>query len=527
MIITLKNANFSNSNIGTLSTWRITRSIGKGATYNGVTSVNKGDAFSATITIAEGYELGTSGVLVTMGGIVLNNVTTIIGNTITISIGSVTNNVVINVPTISIGLSIDGTIEGTEICITDNTDSSIKNIKMYGKSKTAEGTVNLIDTSNFAWAGSAGYLSATGVWTPTVGQGGDLPRFATTQMKIPVIAGHVYSFANLPVVIGGRSGIHWFNASYTGIDTSNTTTAQSSWISRDVDKELSSGTFTAPANAAYCELQFTDMVTPSNQPAATEGLIASLNNSNTTLYDYSLIKNLINVNNFAWVNQPGFISSTGIWTLPTSSQNIFAMTQMKIPVIGGAGYTFQNLPCMSDKNVIGIHWFDSSYTGIDPNNTSTAQASWIGRDCQAGRNSATIIAPENAAYCELQITDTTAQMVNETTYKPATTEGLIASLINANTLLYGSRVTELGIIYINTTKNTASAQSVDLSDVLIGAETDYIHKKEDIWYVNISGTDTALRSELQEELNNLRLSTSADNYVWGSNGNILSVTYSK
>ena len=101
MIITLKGADFSASNIGTLSSWRITRSLGTGATYEGVTSVDKGASFTATVTIAEGYELGVAGVTVTMGGIVIS-AATINGNTITISIAEVTGNVVIKVPTVNI-----------------------------------------------------------------------------------------------------------------------------------------------------------------------------------------------------------------------------------------------------------------------------------------------------------------------------------------------------------------------------------------------------------------------------------------
>ena len=100
MIITLKNADFSKLNIGTLSTWRITRSLGTGATYDGVTSVDKGLPFSATVTIAEGYELGASGVVVTMGGESISSFV-INGNVITITIAAVTGNVVIKVPTIN------------------------------------------------------------------------------------------------------------------------------------------------------------------------------------------------------------------------------------------------------------------------------------------------------------------------------------------------------------------------------------------------------------------------------------------
>ncbi len=101
MIIILKKADFSQSNIGTLSTWRISRSLGAGATYEGVTSVDKGAAFSATVTIAEGYDIGTAGVTVTMGGTVLSGAHSISGNVITITIAEVTGNVLIKVPTIN------------------------------------------------------------------------------------------------------------------------------------------------------------------------------------------------------------------------------------------------------------------------------------------------------------------------------------------------------------------------------------------------------------------------------------------
>ena len=101
MIIVLKNADFSQSNIGTLSTWRISRSLGAGATYAGPTSVDKGAALSATVTLAEGYEVGTAGVTVTMGGTVLSGAHSISGNVITITIAKVTGNVLIKVPTIN------------------------------------------------------------------------------------------------------------------------------------------------------------------------------------------------------------------------------------------------------------------------------------------------------------------------------------------------------------------------------------------------------------------------------------------
>lgn len=117
MIITLKGADFSTSNIGTLSTWNITRVLGDGATYDGVTYVDRDAAFNATVTIAEGYELGAAGVTVTMGGEALDSGITVNENIITIAIDSVTGNVKITVPTINIstGEEDNGSVSGIAI----------------------------------------------------------------------------------------------------------------------------------------------------------------------------------------------------------------------------------------------------------------------------------------------------------------------------------------------------------------------------------------------------------------------------
>lgn len=100
MIITLIGANFANSNIGTLSTWRISTVLGAGATSsNSATSVDResNTGYTTTITIAEGYELGAAGITVTMGGVDITS-TAVSGLTITIPT-KVTGNVVIKVPT--------------------------------------------------------------------------------------------------------------------------------------------------------------------------------------------------------------------------------------------------------------------------------------------------------------------------------------------------------------------------------------------------------------------------------------------
>lgn len=98
MIITLVGADFSKNNIGKLSTWLVQTSFGSGVTHTGAGYVDLGAAYSTTITIAEGYELNGS-VAVTMGGNAITEGITVDGNTITISIASVTGNVLIKVPT--------------------------------------------------------------------------------------------------------------------------------------------------------------------------------------------------------------------------------------------------------------------------------------------------------------------------------------------------------------------------------------------------------------------------------------------
>lgn len=84
-----------------MSSWRISRSLGSGATYEGPTSVDKDAALSATVTLAEDYEIGAAGVTITMGGSVLSGAHSISGNVITITIASVTGNVLIKVPTVN------------------------------------------------------------------------------------------------------------------------------------------------------------------------------------------------------------------------------------------------------------------------------------------------------------------------------------------------------------------------------------------------------------------------------------------
>ena len=147
MIITLKGANFSDSNIGTLSTWRINRSLGTGATYEGPTSVDKGAALSATVTLAENYAVGTAGVTITMGTTVLSDAYSISGQVITITIAAVTANVTIKVPTINTSTGEEEEPEITQHTITYKYQSSGVDIKTSTTEKVIHGTVKTFSTS--------------------------------------------------------------------------------------------------------------------------------------------------------------------------------------------------------------------------------------------------------------------------------------------------------------------------------------------------------------------------------------------
>ena len=160
MIITLKGANFANSNIGTLSTWTISRVLGDGATYEGVTYVDKNAAFNATVTIADGYEIGAAGVTVTMGGVGQNGVVTVNGNVITIAIASVTGNVVIKVPTKVVGVEPEAPVQYT---LTIDPTPSDATVTIDGSSRKSI-TVN--SGTSVSWSVSkSGYTTQSGSWT--------------------------------------------------------------------------------------------------------------------------------------------------------------------------------------------------------------------------------------------------------------------------------------------------------------------------------------------------------------------------
>lgn len=170
MIITLKGANFANSNIGTLSTWRITTNLGAGATSsNSVTSVDResNTGYTTTITIAEGYELGAAGITVTMG---VTDITSTAVSGLTINIPTkVTGNVVIKVPTKKVGGEEPETPTSYTFTINPDPTSATVTLSATGYS-TVSGTgsksITVANGTKVNWSVSAdGYIEQTGSWT--------------------------------------------------------------------------------------------------------------------------------------------------------------------------------------------------------------------------------------------------------------------------------------------------------------------------------------------------------------------------
>lgn len=97
MILTIKGADFSSANIGTLSTYIISKSIASGTSFDIPNFVDKNSSVNWTITLDEGYTFGIYSV--TMGGEIITP--TIVDNVMTISIAEVTGNIRIVVATIN------------------------------------------------------------------------------------------------------------------------------------------------------------------------------------------------------------------------------------------------------------------------------------------------------------------------------------------------------------------------------------------------------------------------------------------
>lgn len=97
MILRILGADFSSANIGTLSTYVISKSIGAGISHNIPNFVDKNSSVTWTLTVEEGYLLGSYSII--MNG---ETITPVVNeNIMTITIPSVTGNVRIVITSIN------------------------------------------------------------------------------------------------------------------------------------------------------------------------------------------------------------------------------------------------------------------------------------------------------------------------------------------------------------------------------------------------------------------------------------------
>ena len=96
MIITLVKADFSANNIGTLSSFNVLTNFGGGLQYNGPLTIERNASLSASVIVDDNATVKKA--VLYMGGQVVTNLTQV-GNTISISIPTVTGHVIIEIET--------------------------------------------------------------------------------------------------------------------------------------------------------------------------------------------------------------------------------------------------------------------------------------------------------------------------------------------------------------------------------------------------------------------------------------------
>lgn len=149
MIITLAKADFSKNNIGVLNSFVVLTDLAAGLVYNGVTAPEKNQPFSASIAINPGYALDE--IIVSMGGVILEDVCMITSNGVLIEIPSVTGMIVITASSYS-------TTEPA--IITYNYVDTEGNVLRAAKSESAtKGTTREFSTVGQPWV--AGYEIAS------------------------------------------------------------------------------------------------------------------------------------------------------------------------------------------------------------------------------------------------------------------------------------------------------------------------------------------------------------------------------
>lgn len=151
MIITLKGANFASSNIGTLDSWLISKSLTGVTIDNTATSVKKGGAYKAVITLKENYTFPDT-ITVTMGGTdITSTYVTKTATTITINVPSVTGNIVIRVNATSNVVGVTYSITRTLTALTAGS-----NVNTITSGDTYEETFSIPKDMYDGYAGASG-----------------------------------------------------------------------------------------------------------------------------------------------------------------------------------------------------------------------------------------------------------------------------------------------------------------------------------------------------------------------------------
>lgn len=167
MIITLTKANFSASNIGTLSSLAILTNLDSGLVYSGPLMVNSGESLSATITPKQDYKILTNTVSISMGGVAVSNGISITERGISINIATVTGIILITAKSefdvLNAGLElILGYANGSKV-VDNELQNRVRTKYLYGNYKL---TVNpdyriRMVVSNMDEGGQAGDIYST------------------------------------------------------------------------------------------------------------------------------------------------------------------------------------------------------------------------------------------------------------------------------------------------------------------------------------------------------------------------------
>lgn len=221
MIITLKSADFSVNNIGTLDSWMISTSLDIGAIYQGATRVNKGGSFVGTIIINSSYELDGN-ITVIMGGNIVSGVVSGSGNSYTITIGNVTGNVniVVNTKVKENGGEVDPSDptpepepepEEVKYTLTINPNPSDATVVMNGNNQKS---ITVSKGQTVIWSVSkTGYTIQSGSWTANANETKNIVLTAESANSATLTVNaapagvqiHTYAPDNKKIAGGGKS----------------------------------------------------------------------------------------------------------------------------------------------------------------------------------------------------------------------------------------------------------------------------------------------------------------------------------